>query len=62
MGKFLCFKAEKMEQRRNFLHPESAAGLQQARSVPSGCPWPGITTMPALGKTPTASGPVVAQS
>ncbi|XP_057653339.1 small conductance calcium-activated potassium channel protein isoform X3 [Diorhabda carinulata] len=39
---------EKMEQRRNFLHPESAAGLQQARSVPPACPWPGPTL---LGKS-----------
>lgn len=35
-----------MEQRRNFLHPESAAGLQQARSVPPGCPWPGPAVRP----------------
>lgn len=41
---------EKIEQRRNFLHPESAAGLQQARSVPPGCPWPGPVSLPPLGK------------
>ncbi|XP_017784268.1 PREDICTED: small conductance calcium-activated potassium channel protein isoform X2 [Nicrophorus vespilloides] len=41
--------AEKMEQRRNFLHPESAAGLQQARSVPPACPWPG-PSLPPLTK------------
>ncbi|CAH0562425.1 unnamed protein product [Brassicogethes aeneus] len=45
-------QAEKMEQRRNFLHPESAAGLQQARSVPPACPWPG-PSLPPLGKTTT---------
>ncbi|CAG9855335.1 unnamed protein product [Phyllotreta striolata] len=39
---------EKMEQRRNFLHPDAAAGLQQARSVPPACPWPGPA---ALGKS-----------
>lgn len=43
-----------MEQRRNFLHPESAAGLQQARSVPPGCPWPGPALAPA-GKQSAAS-------
>lgn len=43
-----------MEQRRNFLHPESAAGLQQARSVPPGCPWPG-PALPSLGKASTTS-------
>ncbi|CAG9759974.1 unnamed protein product [Ceutorhynchus assimilis] len=37
---------EKIEQRRNFLHPESAAGLQQARSVPPACNWPGTASMP----------------
>ncbi|XP_031335963.1 small conductance calcium-activated potassium channel protein isoform X1 [Photinus pyralis] len=47
-------QAEKMEQRRNFLHPESAVGLQQARSVPPACPWPG-PTLPPLGKSPTTS-------
>ncbi|XP_015835766.1 small conductance calcium-activated potassium channel protein isoform X4 [Tribolium castaneum] len=47
-------QAEKMEQRRNFLHPESAAGLQQARSVPPGCPWPGPALAPA-GKQSAAS-------
>lgn len=39
-----------MEQRRNFLHPESAAGLQQARSVPPGCPWPGPAALPSIPK------------
>ncbi|CAH1377936.1 small conductance calcium-activated potassium channel protein isoform X2 [Tenebrio molitor] len=52
-------QAEKMEQRRNFLHPESAAGLQQARSVPPGCPWPGPALAPA-GKQSAASS--IAQS
>ncbi|XP_063928441.1 small conductance calcium-activated potassium channel protein isoform X1 [Zophobas morio] len=52
-------QAEKMEQRRNFLHPESAAGLQQARSVPPGCPWPG-PALPPAGKQSAASS--VAQS
>ncbi|XP_044256392.1 small conductance calcium-activated potassium channel protein isoform X2 [Tribolium madens] len=47
-------QAEKMEQRRNFLHPESAAGLQQARSVPPGCPWPGPALAP-VGKQSAAS-------
>ncbi|KAK9890304.1 hypothetical protein WA026_010407 [Henosepilachna vigintioctopunctata] len=45
-------QAEKNEQRRNFLHPESAAGLQTARSVPPACPWPG-PTMPPLAKVAT---------
>lgn len=49
-----------MEQRRNFLHPESAAGLQQARSVPPGCPWPGPAALPSVVK-PT-SGSSTAQS
>ncbi|XP_018568532.1 small conductance calcium-activated potassium channel protein [Anoplophora glabripennis] len=44
-------QVEKIEQRRNFLHPESAAGLQQARSVPPGCPWPGPAALPPLGKS-----------
>lgn len=42
-----------MEQRRNFLHPESAAVLQQARSVPPGCPWPGPAVQPSI--KPSAS-------
>ncbi|KAJ8982801.1 hypothetical protein NQ317_010422 [Molorchus minor] len=46
---------EKIEQRRNFLHPESAAGLQQARSVPPGCPWPGPVALPPLGKSITST-------
>lgn len=49
------FQQEKIEQRRNFLHPESAAGLQQARSVPPGCPWPGPASMPPLGKATMTS-------
>lgn len=56
----LRLQAEKMEQRRNFLHPESAAGLQQARSVPPACPWPG-PTLPPLSKTMQA-GPATTQS
>ncbi|KAL3289577.1 hypothetical protein HHI36_022991 [Cryptolaemus montrouzieri] len=47
-------QAEKNEQRRNFLHPESAAGLQTARSVPPACPWPG-PTMPPLAKVTTTT-------
>lgn len=43
-----------MEQRRNFLHPESAAGLQTARSVPSGCAWPG-PALPPIAKPSPAS-------
>ncbi|XP_060536915.1 small conductance calcium-activated potassium channel protein isoform X3 [Cylas formicarius] len=46
---------EKIEQRRNFLHPESAAGLQQARSVPPACPWPGPASMSPLGRAATSS-------
>lgn len=56
----IAVQAEKMEQRRNFLHPESAAGLQQARSVPPACPWPG-PTLPPLSKTMQA-GPATTQS
>ncbi|XP_065165966.1 small conductance calcium-activated potassium channel protein isoform X6 [Atheta coriaria] len=44
--------AEKMEQRRNFLHPESAAGLQAARSVPPACPWPTGPALPLPAPTP----------
>ncbi|XP_050518895.1 small conductance calcium-activated potassium channel protein [Diabrotica virgifera virgifera] len=44
---------EKMEQRRNFLHPESAAGLQQARSVPPACPWPGPASIGKSSIPPT---------
>ncbi|XP_044764922.1 small conductance calcium-activated potassium channel protein isoform X4 [Coccinella septempunctata] len=47
-------QAEKNEQRRNFLHPESAAGLQTARSVPPTYPWPG-TTMSSFAKVSTTT-------
>ncbi|XP_022914717.1 small conductance calcium-activated potassium channel protein isoform X5 [Onthophagus taurus] len=48
---------EKMDQRRNFLHPESAAGLQQARSVPPGCPWPSPALPPVTGAKTTTTTP-----
>ncbi|KAK9723220.1 Ion channel [Popillia japonica] len=50
--------SEKMDQRRNFLHPESAAGLQQARSVPPGCPWPS----PALPLVKSSQASTTSQS
>ncbi|CAG9828341.1 unnamed protein product [Diabrotica balteata] len=50
---YLLFQQEKMEQRRNFLHPESAAGLQQARSVPPACPWPGPASIGKSSIPPT---------
>lgn len=43
---------EKSDQRRNFLHPESAAAHQQIRSNPSTCPWP-VSTLSNHSKTPT---------
>ncbi|XP_066157925.1 small conductance calcium-activated potassium channel protein isoform X2 [Euwallacea fornicatus] len=46
---------EKSEQKRNFLHPESAAGLQQTRSVPSTCPWPGSISMSNAGRAPSTT-------
>ncbi|XP_076261249.1 small conductance calcium-activated potassium channel isoform X3 [Rhynchophorus ferrugineus] len=46
---------EKIEQRRNFLHPESAAGLQQSRSVPPACPWPGPAAMPNVSRPATTT-------
>ncbi|XP_045481639.1 small conductance calcium-activated potassium channel protein isoform X1 [Harmonia axyridis] len=48
-------QSEKNEQRRNFLHPESAAGLQTARSVPPTYPWPG-TTISSFAKVTTTTG------
>ncbi|XP_044729897.1 small conductance calcium-activated potassium channel protein 2 isoform X1 [Chrysoperla carnea] len=53
---------EKYEQRRNFLHPESAAGLQQARSVPSTCPWPPLPPISAVKPPPVVSAPSTTQS
>ncbi|KAH1023437.1 small conductance calcium-activated potassium channel protein isoform X1 [Dendroctonus ponderosae] len=46
---------EKIEQRRNFLHPESAASLQQARSVPPACPWPGPAAMSNASRPATST-------
>ncbi|XP_050313355.1 small conductance calcium-activated potassium channel protein isoform X1 [Anthonomus grandis grandis] len=46
---------EKLEQKRNFLHPESAAGLQQSRSVPPACPWPGPPPMTSSRLAPSTA-------
>lgn len=46
------FQQEKIDQKRNFLHPESAASLQQTRSVPATCLWPSSVPISSTGRPP----------